>query len=97
MAGAAFVAVAALFAVNEMFQLAVEYMMDADGLGKTPQDARDLFLDMAEGADFATAFENRMGMPLRDYEEQFFELAPTLRSGWSRSIPVSRMPTWIPE
>lgn len=56
-----------------MSQLAVEYLLDADGLGKSLQDVRDLFLDMAGGADFSTAFEDRMGLSISDYEASFFE------------------------
>ena len=73
-----------------MFHLAVEYMMDADGLGKSPQDARDLFLDMGEGATFSSAFENRMGIPLRDYEEQFFDLMNDYLDE-DESIPYKRV------
>lgn len=57
-----------------MYQLAVEYLMDEDGLGKTPQDITYIFTDIAEGATFPTAFENRMGISLKDYEVQFFDL-----------------------
>ncbi len=57
-----------------MYQLAVEYLMDADGLGKSPQDVARIFTDLAEGTNFSTAFENRMGISLTDYEEQFFDL-----------------------
>ena len=57
-----------------MYQLAVEYLMDADGFGKSPQDLAGIFTDMADGSDFPTAFENRLGISLTDYEEQFFDL-----------------------
>ena len=57
-----------------MSQLAVEYLLDTDRIGKSPQDVRDIFLDMAEGADFSTAFENHMGISIQDYEVEFFDL-----------------------
>jgi hypothetical protein len=57
-----------------MYRLAVEYLMDADGFGKSPQDLAGIFTDMADGSDFPTAFENRVGISQEDYEEQFFDL-----------------------
>ncbi len=57
-----------------MFQLAVEYLMDEDGYGRSPADARDVMIDVAEGASFDTAFEDRMGTSLADYERDFFDL-----------------------
>ena len=57
-----------------MYRLAVEYLMDADGFGKSPQDLVGIFTDMADGSDFPTAFENRVGISEADYEEQFFDL-----------------------
>ena len=57
-----------------MSQLAVEYLIDPDGLGKSPTDFTAIFLDLADGAAFATAFEDHMGISLSDYEEQFFDL-----------------------
>ena len=57
-----------------MYQLAVEYLLDADGFGRSPQDVAAIFTDIAEGSNFSTAFENRMGISLSEYEEQFFYL-----------------------
>ena len=57
-----------------MSQLAVEYLIDADGLGKSPTDFTATLLDLADGAAFSTAFEDHMGIGLSDYEEQFFDL-----------------------
>lgn len=70
-----------------MYQLAVEYLMDADGLGKSPQDLISIFTDMTEGADFSTAFENRMGISLTDYEEQFFALMNDYLPEGGTSVP----------
>jgi hypothetical protein len=56
-----------------MYRLAGEYLLDADGFGKSPQDVTYIFLDMKEGTNFSLAFENRMGISLADYEEQFFD------------------------
>jgi hypothetical protein len=57
-----------------MSQLAVEYLLDPSGLGKSLFDVRDIFLDMAEGMDFSVAFEKHMGLSIQDYEVDFFVL-----------------------
>jgi hypothetical protein len=57
-----------------MSGLAVEYLIDADGLGKSPQDLTGVMLDLADDAPFPTAFETHMDISLADYEEQFFAL-----------------------
>jgi hypothetical protein len=57
-----------------MYQLAVESLIDARGLGESPRDLVGIFTDMEAGSDFPTAFENRVGISLTDYEEKFFDL-----------------------
>ncbi len=57
-----------------MFQLAVTYLLDPNGHGSSMRDLRDLFLDVRGGTRFATAFENRFGIGLAQYEAQFFNL-----------------------
>jgi hypothetical protein len=57
-----------------MFQLAVEYLVDANGHGKTMNDVKDLLLDVRSGVPFPAAFQNRFGMSLSEYENQFFAL-----------------------
>lgn len=57
-----------------MFQLAVEYLTDPDGHGKSYKDIKDLFLDVSVGVPFQTAFKNRLGITVREYEIQFFNL-----------------------
>jgi hypothetical protein len=57
-----------------MFQLASAYLFDPDGHGSSLEDFRDLLLDVRDGTVFATAFENRLGISLADYEARFFEL-----------------------
>jgi hypothetical protein len=51
-----------------MFQLAVEYLVDANGHGKTMDDVRNLLMDVRNGVPF------RFGMSLSEYESQFFAL-----------------------
>lgn len=55
-------------------RLAVEYLMGERGLGKSPQSLVGIFTDMGAGSDFPAAFENRVGISLTDYEEDYSEL-----------------------
>jgi hypothetical protein len=57
-----------------MFQLAAEYLVDANGHGKTMNDVKNLLLDVRNGVPFPTAFQNRVGMSLSEYESRFFDL-----------------------
>jgi hypothetical protein len=57
-----------------MFQLAVTYLLDEEGHGKNMEDLKNLFIDAKVGIDFETSFENRFGISLIEYEEQFFDL-----------------------
>ncbi|MCP3977196.1 MAG: hypothetical protein GY720_22125 [bacterium] len=55
-----------------MAQLAVEYLLDPVGLGKSPEDLAAVMLDMGNDVSFAEAFENQIGISQSDYETQFF-------------------------
>jgi hypothetical protein len=57
-----------------MFQLAITYLLDAEGHGKTMEDLKNLFFDARDGVDFEDSFENHFGISLIQYEEQFFNL-----------------------
>ena len=57
-----------------MFQLAVEYLVDINGHGKSFGDIKNLYTDISVGVPFDTAFENRLGINVADYELQFFDL-----------------------
>jgi len=57
-----------------MSQLAVAYLVDPKGLGKSPRDFTRMLLDMGDGAPFAGAFEKHMGISLSTYRSQFFDL-----------------------
>lgn len=57
-----------------MFGLAVKYLLDKKGLGKSLADVKQMFNAMAtEQLDFATAFELHFGMSLAEYEQSFFD------------------------
>ena len=57
-----------------MFGLAVRYLVDPEGLGKTYIDVKAMFVDIRAGMNFAEAFEIHMGMSLEYYEEHFYAL-----------------------
>jgi hypothetical protein len=65
---------AAYFYYYPMFELAVNYLLDPAGAGVEKTGFRDIYLDIRDGEDFATAFENRLGISLTEYEAQFFDL-----------------------
>lgn len=56
-----------------MSELAVRYLVDQNGMGKTCQDVSGLFYDLRNGISFSSSFESRFGMSLHDYEEEFFD------------------------
>jgi hypothetical protein len=55
-----------------MAHLAVDYLLDADGLGRSPHDLAAVMLDMGTGASFASAFEAHIGLSESEYEAQFW-------------------------
>jgi hypothetical protein len=57
-----------------MFGLAVEYLMDEEGPGGPPTAMRDVMIDVAEGTPFEDAFEQRVGLRVDDFENEFFGL-----------------------
>jgi hypothetical protein len=57
-----------------MFQLAVEYLVDIHGHGKTLIDLKNLFMDVSVGVPFVEAFEDRLEIGLLEYERRFFYL-----------------------
>jgi hypothetical protein len=57
-----------------MFGLAVRYLFEDTGLGKSFVDVKDMYLDMRTTASFRESFEKNMGISVEYYEEHFFEL-----------------------
>lgn len=57
-----------------MAQLAVEYLLDPNGINRSPKDLAAVMLDMGNDVPFASAFEAHLGMSESDYEQQFFAL-----------------------
>ena len=56
-----------------LFGLAVRYLMDEKGRGKTPLDVKHMFLDSGSGTPFGEAFELHMGLTVEVYEAHFWE------------------------
>lgn len=57
-----------------MAQLAVEFLLDPNGLGESPEDLAAVMVDMGDGVSFAAAFENHIGISQSGYETQFFPM-----------------------
>jgi len=56
-----------------MFELAVGYLLDPDGAGQAKPAIKDIYLDARAGVPFATSFEDRMGINLQSYEDEFWD------------------------
>jgi len=57
-----------------MFELAVRYLMDPGGLGRSYIDVRNLFMALdGDQTRFAAAFEEHMGITVVEFESTFFE------------------------
>ncbi len=72
-----------------MSQLAVEYLLDDDGAGRSLTDARDLFLAMSGDASFGEAFAATMKTTTSVFEVSFFEKMETY-------LPAYRNPLFSP-
>ncbi len=57
-----------------MFQLAIEYLVDEKGLGKSMLDIKAMFNDMLTTRSFSVSFEKHMGMSLDYYKRNFYTL-----------------------
>lgn len=55
-----------------MAQLAIEYLLAPNGLGRSPEDLAAVMLDMGNDVSFASAFGTHMGISESEYEQQFF-------------------------
>lgn len=60
-----------------IFNLAVRYLLDKQGHGRTFHDVRAMYADMLVSGNFNSSFERTMGMSVSYYGEHFFELMNT--------------------
>lgn len=56
------------------FELAVRYLVDPNGHGRSVLDIRDIYLDIRAGQRFTQAFESRMDLSVEEYEANFFTI-----------------------
>jgi hypothetical protein len=57
-----------------MFELAVRYVLDIKGYGKSMPDIKKLFLDLRNSSSFSISFEKMTGTTLEDFENNYFSL-----------------------
>ncbi len=63
------------------FELAMRYLLDPKGGGKTPQDVKRLYLAIREGVPFAPAFEAVMGLSVQSFAAGFWTLMEAYLGG----------------
>ena len=56
-----------------LFELAVRYLLDAGGLGKSYNHVLSLFYDLRNGVSFPDSFQQHFGIGVSDYENEFYE------------------------
>lgn len=55
-----------------MFELTMRYLLDAQGLGHSLLDVKQVFLDMRGGMSFSDAFQSNFGLSVVDFEAEYF-------------------------
>ena len=60
-----------------MFRLAVRYLLDDAGQGKSFNDVKNMYIDMHSTVNFRSSFESYLGISVEYYENHFFELIAT--------------------
>lgn len=67
----------------QLFELAVRYLLNSRGLGKTYAEVLQLFYELRRGVSFAVSFVDYFGITVNEYEETFFELLRIYLGGGS--------------
>jgi hypothetical protein len=57
-----------------MFGLAVEYLLDAKGEGRSLLDVKSMLTEMGQGSSFRSAFQAHMGISVESYQARFYDL-----------------------
>lgn len=57
----------------QFFELAMRYLLDGRGLGKSYKDVLSLFYDLRDSNTFSVSFENHFGISVDDYEDEFYD------------------------
>ena len=55
-----------------MFELSVRYLLDPEGLGLPASSIRDMIIDGGEGAAFPASFEEKLGIGLQQFEDEYW-------------------------
>jgi hypothetical protein len=56
-----------------LFELAMRYILDTNGMGKSYEDVLSLFYDLRGGISFPVSFENHFGISVGDFEDEFYD------------------------
>jgi hypothetical protein len=56
-----------------LFELAMSYILDDRGMGRSYQDVLRLFHDLRNGVSFSASFEDRFGIAVGDLEDEVFD------------------------
>jgi hypothetical protein len=57
-----------------MFGLAVEYLLDAKGEGRSLVDVKSMLTEVGQGSSFRSAFQAHMGISVESYQARFYDL-----------------------
>ena len=75
------------------FSLAVRYLLDSRGAGRTLLDVKAMFADMVNEGRFAPAFARTFGMTVAEYEQRFPDLIADYLRRTGTSAPLgTRIP-----
>ncbi len=57
----------------QFFELAVRYLLDTRGMGKSYRDVLRVFYDLRDGKPFPVSFQDNFGISVSDYENEFYD------------------------
>ena len=63
-----------------LFELAMRYILDDNGMGRSYQDVLSLFYDLRDGISFPVSFEDHFGISVSDFEDEVFDRMRTYLS-----------------
>ncbi len=78
------------------FSLAVRYLLDSRGAGRTLLDVKAMFADMVNEGRFAPAFARTFGMTVDEYEQRFPDLIADYLRRTGTSAPLATSGTISP-
>lgn len=66
------------------FELAMRYLLDNQGMGKSLHDVMNLFYDLRDGKSFFVSFQDNFGIIVSDFEDEFYSRMRTYLSSSCR-------------